>query len=125
MRGLRWMRSIVLLGLVTAFSAPAPANATRTCPYWVSVSRENFPGEQTARICDLNGIAEWLEAVPDATLTQAPQGALNDGFTVTVVTVAGRQHTGTQPPAPGIGRVLLPEQVYPLTGSTPLPYMNE
>ena len=124
MRGLRWLGSIVLLGLVTAFSAPSPANATRTCPYWVSVSRENVPGERTARICDLNRIAEWLGAVPDVTLTQAPQGALNDGFTVTLVTVAGQQYTGIELPAPGIGKVLLTEKVYPIAGSGPVAFVS-
>lgn len=124
MRGLRWLRSIVLLGLVTAFSAPSPANATRTCPYWVSVSRENFPGEQTARICDLNSIAEWLGAVPDATLTQAPEGALNDGFTVTVVTLPRRRPTRIEPPPPGIGKVILTEKVYPVAGSGPVAFVS-
>jgi hypothetical protein len=124
MRRLREKSTVVLLGLLIAFSAPSPANATRTCPYWVSVSRENVPGEQTARICDLNRIAEWLGAVPDVTLTQAPQGALNDGFTVTLVTVAGLQHTGIELPAPGIGKVLLTERVYPIAGSGPVAFVS-
>jgi len=124
MRGLRWLRSIVLLGLVTAFSAPSPANATRTCPYWVSVSRENVPGEQTARICDLNRVAAWLGAVPDATLIPAPQDALNDGFTVTVVMLPRRQHTRIEPPPPGIGKVILTERVYPVAGSGPVAFVS-
>ena len=117
------MGSVILIGLVTAFSAPSPANATRTCPYWVSVSRENFPGQQTARICDLNSIAEWLGAVPDATLTQAPQGPLNDGFTVTVVTVPTERLTDL-PPGPGIGKVILTEKVYPVAGSGPVAFVS-
>jgi hypothetical protein len=118
------MWSTTLLALLTVVAAPSPANATRPCPYWVSLSRENFPGERAARICDLNRIAEWLGAVPDAARsTQRPQGALNDGFTVTIVTVAGQPRAGTQESAPGIGKVLLTEKVYPVAGSGPVAFV--
>jgi hypothetical protein len=114
----------IIFASATAFSTAQPAEANRACPYWVSVSRENFPGEQTARLCDLNRLAEWLKAVPDASLlTQTPQGTLNDGFTVTVVTVPGWKHIEALPPGPGIGRVLLTERVYPVAESGPVAFV--
>ena len=124
MRRVRRGVLVLQVGLVIASAAPLPASATRACPYWVSVSRENFPGEQTARICDLNRIADWLGAVPDATLSaEPPQDDLKDGFTVTLVTVAGRQDLETEPPAPGIGKVLLTERVYPVAASGPVAFV--
>src|SRR5919197_3929856 len=92
MRSLAASCSIAMVGSLIAFATPSPARANPPCSYWVFVSRENFPGERSARVCDVNRIAEWLAAVPDATVSnQRPDGALNDGFTVTVVAVSGDQ----------------------------------
>src|SRR5262249_58747905 len=77
---------VVMVSSFIALVAPSPARGARACPYGIIVSRQDHAGEQSARVCDLNRIAEWLAAVPDASVsTRRPQGALHDAYTRTVV----------------------------------------
>jgi hypothetical protein len=113
---------IVTLSSVVAASTASRAQAN-ACPYRISVSREGLPGEQTARVCDVDRIADWLGAVPDATAsTQAPKGALHASFTVTVVAASGSSRNGASPNPPQ-GRVLLKERVYPRAESGPVAFV--
>jgi hypothetical protein len=111
---------IVLFTVTMTFSA-APAEAERPCPFWILVSRDGFPQENTARVCeeDLMGmILEWMRVVPSATVShRAPQGPLNDGFTVTVgVFEAGQELLARS--------AVLTVRVYPVAPSGPVAFVR-
>jgi hypothetical protein len=113
----------ISFSLAMAFSA-GPADAGPGCRYWILVSRQGFPGEETARVCDVGEVVLWLRAIPEAEVsTQAPPGALNDSFTVTVYLAKGvfRYEPGLEPAAQR-GR-LLTEQVYPVAESGPVAFV--
>ena len=82
---------IITFTLAVAFSTPGTrAEAGHGCRYSIFVSRENIPGDQGARLCDVAEVVDWLRAVPGAEVSaQAPPGVLNDGFTVTVFLTRG------------------------------------
>jgi hypothetical protein len=105
-----------------AFSA-APAEAGRRCPYWVLVSRDGFPQENVARVCeeDMGTILRWMRVVPGAAVShRVPQVPLNDGFTVTI----GVIKAGQEVLAPLDRSVVLMVRVYPLAPSGPAAFVH-
>jgi len=79
--------SVIVIFTVTMTFSAAPAEAGRPCPYWVLVSREGFPQENIARVCDedqMGTILRWMRVADAAVWRRAPQAPLNDGFTVTI-----------------------------------------
>src|SRR5262249_17187813 len=103
-----------------ALAAPSHARGNPPCPYRVIVSREDLSGEQSARVCDLNRIAEWLAAVPDATVsTQPPHGSFRNGYTGTIA--AAPKHG--QESHSGRRRVLLIERVHPVAEAGPVAFV--
>jgi hypothetical protein len=112
----------VTLGVVIAATIAVPAGARNACPFWISVSREGFPGEENARICGVGKVVSWLRALPNAeVLRETPHGALNDGFTVTIVTGYGPNEVLPIPPRRG--SVLLAERVYPVADIGPVAFV--
>jgi hypothetical protein len=116
----------VMVILTIAFSTTVPSEARQGCRYWVLVSRQGFPGEQSAAVCDIGALVDWLRLVPEAEISaQAPQVALNDGFTVTIF-LQSRGFPGfpieTLPNSPG-GEVLLTERVYPVAEGGPVAFV--
>src|SRR4029077_11562050 len=92
---------VVFVCAITAWTA-TPGDAEEGCRYWVMLAREGFPGENFARVCNLGEIVNWLGAIPGATVSaQAPPGALNDSFTVTLGLIAN-PGVGALPPGPGM-----------------------
>ena len=79
--------TVTVIFTVTMTFSAAPAEAGRPCPYWVLVSREGFPQENIARVCDedqMGTILRWMRVADAAVSRRAPQAPLNDGFTVTI-----------------------------------------
>jgi len=112
----------VTLGVVIAANIAVPAVARNACPFWISVSREGFSGEENARICGVGKVVSWLRALPNAeVLRETPHGALNDGFTVTIVTGYGPNEVLPIPPR--WGSVLLDERVYPVADIGPVAFV--
>jgi hypothetical protein len=113
---------IVIFTVTMTFSA-APAEAGRPCPYWVLVSREGFPQENLSRVCgedQMGTILEWMRVVPGAAVShRAPQGPLNDGFTVTI----GVIKAGQELLAPVDRSAVLTVRVYPVAGAGPAAFV--
>jgi hypothetical protein len=116
---------IITFTLAVAFSTPGTrAEAGHGCPYSIFVSRENIPGDQGARLCDVAEVVDWLRAVPGAEVSaQAPPGALNDGFTVTVFLTRGFLYEPEPLPIPPPHGQLLTERVYPVAESGPVAFV--
>lgn len=112
---------IVIFAVTMTFSA-APAEAERPCPYWVLVSREGFPQENLARVCDedqMGTILRWMGVVGATVSHRAPQAPLNDGFTVTI----GVIKPGRELLAPVDRSVVLTVRVYPVAASGPVAFV--
>jgi hypothetical protein len=108
---------IVMFSVTMPFSA-APAEAGRPCPYWVLVSRDGFPQENVARVCEeelMGTILGWMRVVPGAAVShRVPPVPLNDGFTVTIgVIKAGQERS-----------VVLTVRVYPVAASGPVTFVR-
>lgn len=114
---------IVIFTVTMTFSA-APAEAGRTCPYWLLVSRDGVPQENVARVCDedqMGTILEWMRVVPGAAVShRVPQVPLNDGFTVTI----GVIEAGQEDLAPVDRLVVLTVRVYPVAPSGPVAFVR-
>ena len=113
---------VIFTGAMT-FSA-APAEAGRPCPYWVLVSRDGFPQENIARVCEeelMGTILGWMRVVPGAAVSHlVPQVPLNDGFTVTI----GVIKAGQEILAPVDRSVVLTVRVYPVAASGPVAFVR-
>ena len=117
---------VVTLSFAMTFSTTAPrAEAGQGCWYWVQVSRERFPGEETLQVCDVGRVVDWLRATPEANVsTQTPEGALNDSFTVTVYLAKRAFPIHEMLPVPPSGSaVLVTERVYPVSESGPVAFV--
>ena len=115
---------VVFVCAITASTA-TPGDGGEGCRYWVmlTLTREGLPSEYFARVCNLGEIVNWLRAIPGATVSaQAPPGALNDSFTVTIGLITNPA-VEALPPAPGMGQVLLTERVYPVAESGPVAFV--
>ena len=106
---------VIFTGAMT-FSA-APAEAGRPCPYWVLVSRDGFPQENIARVCEeelMGTILGWMRVVPCAAVShRVPPVPLNDGFTVTIGVIKAGQESS----------VVLTVRVYPVAASGPAAFV--
>jgi hypothetical protein len=118
----RHAKAFVIITFTLAFSTlGARAEAGHGCRYSIFVSRENIPGDQGARLCDVAEVVDWLRAVPGAEVSaQAPPGALNDGFTITVFLTRGFLYEPGPLPIPPPHGQLLTERVYPVAESGPV-----
>jgi hypothetical protein len=114
---------IVIFTVTMTFSA-APAEAGRSCPYWILVSRDGFPQENIARVCEeelMGTILGWMRVVPGAAVShRVPPVPLNDGFTVTI----GVRKAGQEIPPPMEGSVVLTVRVYPVAASGPVAFVR-
>jgi hypothetical protein len=106
-----------------ASSTVLPAEAGQPCRYWIVVSRQGFPGEGSARVCDVAEVVDWLRVVPEAGASaQVPQGALYDSFTVTVFFEPTFRWEPVPVPPPNT-ELLLTERVYPVAESGPVAFV--
>jgi len=114
--------SVIVIFTVTMTFSAAPAEAGRPCPYWVLVSREGFPQENIARVCDedqMGTILRWMRVADAAVSRRAPQAPLNDGFTVTI----GVMKAGQELLAPVDRSAVLTVRVYPVAASGPAAFV--
>jgi len=114
--------TVTVIFTVTMTFSAAPAEAGRPCPYWVLVSREGFPQENIARVCDedqMGTILRWMRVADAAVSRRAPQAPLNDGFTVTI----GVMKAGQELLAPVDRSAVLTVRVYPVAASGPAAFV--
>jgi hypothetical protein len=99
----------ITLASILALSTLPHADAKSGCPYDILVNRQEGRG-LNARVCAYGAVVNWLRVTPGADVSsQAPQGELRDGFTVTIYSVSGRP--------------LVSERVYPLADGGPVAFV--
>jgi hypothetical protein len=109
MRRLGGALASITLASILALSALPHADAKGGCPYDILVNRQEGRG-LNARVCAYGAVVNWLRVTPGADVSsQAPQGELRDGFTVTIYSVSGRP--------------LVSERVYPLADGRPVAFV--
>ena len=108
---------VIVIFTVTMTFSTAPAKAGRPCPYWVLVSRDGFPQENIARVCEeelMGTILGWMRVAPGAAVShRVPPVPLNDGFTVTIGVIKAGQESS----------VVLTVRVYPVAASGPAAFV--
>jgi hypothetical protein len=107
----------VLLAPASILAKQVQADAAGNCRYQVSVQRQEGR-VLSARVCDVGDLVNWLRVTPGAEVsTQAPDGGLLDGFTVTIL-------VQYRPLQPDVLRPLLTETVYPLAMGGPVAFVR-